>query len=763
MNIKDLPQGSYTPVTSQPTTTPKLNFKDLPQDSYRFVEGTAPTTGYKQGSVVQDFAKDVVDLPTKIGSSVSKAILPKALEPAALQGTSVPSIFGGKDVNLVGYRDGKKLEGLDLAKDIAGTALEGASYLPAGRGISAVKAGVAGIPSKVAKLAKEFGVSGALQGAGSSYQQGGTTGEAISQGLTTGAISTVAGPVIGKGTELVGRAGANIVKKVTDPIKYYTDSAKTNALKAVNVIGGVKPADMSKIKDKAYRALSVIKKVNPEIKRGEIDVPLDIKNSDTPYLDVNDALVQTRKRVYEGIRDAYKEATGQGLTINPGVLLEDLRGIYNNPANAIEKRTKAQAIRDELLGMTDKDGNIPIENIETYTPQLNERARPGFGASSALGAKMDKDFAIKLSDFVDDAVEKIGIPQLRTLKDDYSSLKAIEKYILNEAKKEARRLDTGLAANIGDVGSAEILSGIVNAFRATTGDPQAAASLAKGVALKAFSKMRQAAGDRANYLRKAFDDIDEITRQGAKAVPIVAPVPEVKKKVDSPSVLETLKKSIRSPRGFVDLNAEIFPKKPAALKNPLLEEAKKYKSAEEFVKAQGETLFHGSPDGIINKIDATKLKPNGELGSGFYLSESPKMAGNYTKGTGKVNEINIGGLKILNTSKSGLDGFVENAIKYASKEKYIQSLKDAGYDGIRAMDKGEVVIFPESVSKLKTKSQLTDIWNKAKGTTKTTLPVYKGETDLTTGDNLSYAHLKDDTLKVYKNWSEQKKDLNNIK
>ncbi len=268
MNIKDLPQGSYTPVTSHPTTTQKLNLKNLPQDSYKFVEsGVKPQVGYQEGNIAQDLAKVVVDLPTKIGSSVSKSMLPKVLEPAALQGTSVPSIFGGKDVNLVGYRDGKKLEGLDLAKDIAGTALEVASYLPAGRGISAVKAGVAGIPSKVAKLAKEFGVSGALQGAGSSYQQGGTTGEAISQGLITGAISTVAGPVIGKGTELVGRAGANIVKKVTDPIKYYTDSAKTNAIKAVNVIGGVKPGDMSKIKDKAYRALSVIKKVNPEIKR----------------------------------------------------------------------------------------------------------------------------------------------------------------------------------------------------------------------------------------------------------------------------------------------------------------------------------------------------------------------------------------------------------------------------------------------------------------------------------------------------------------
>lgn len=41
--------------------------------------------------------------------------------------------------------------------------------------------------------------------------------------------------------------------------------------------------------------------------------------------------------------------------------------------------------------------------------------------------------------------------------------------------------------------------------------------------------------------------------------------------------------------------------------------------------------------------------------------------------------------------------------------------------------------------------------------------IRKGKFTNTVGDNLSYAHLKDDTLRLYKNWSEQKKDLNNIK
>lgn len=41
--------------------------------------------------------------------------------------------------------------------------------------------------------------------------------------------------------------------------------------------------------------------------------------------------------------------------------------------------------------------------------------------------------------------------------------------------------------------------------------------------------------------------------------------------------------------------------------------------------------------------------------------------------------------------------------------------------------------------------------------------IRKGKLKNTVGDNLSYAHLKDDTLRLYKDWSEQKKDLKNIK
>lgn len=52
--------------------------------------------------------------------------------------------------------------------------------------------------------------------------------------------------------------------------------------------------------------------------------------------------------------------------------------------------------------------------------------------------------------------------------------------------------------------------------------------------------------------------------------------------------------------------------------NPLIQEAKKYKSAEEFMKAQGETLYHGTP----SKFDTKDFK-------GGYLTADKKYADVY--------------------------------------------------------------------------------------------------------------------------------------
>ena len=61
----------------------------------------------------------------------------------------------------------------------------------------------------------------------------------------------------------------------------------------------------------------------------------------------------------------------------------------------------------------------------------------------------------------------------------------------------------------------------------------------------------------------------------------------------------------------------------------------------------------------------------------------------------------------------GKNEYVREVIKYKDPKDFRKAIMDDGYDGIYSPDTNQGVVFPERVEKLKTKSQLTDIYNKA--------------------------------------------------
>ena len=199
--------------------------------------------------------------------------------------------------------------------------------------------------------------------------------------------------------------------------------------------------------------------------------------------------------------------------------------------------------------------------------------------------------------------------------------------------------------------------------------------------------------------------------------------------------------------------------------DPLTTEAQKYKSAEEFVRAQGETLYHGT---------SAKFEPQ-DIREGVYLTKDKNYAGVYQSpnassltvsneqalnkrgGTPRTIEYVIpksakifdatkpADLKLLNDywkSESTSGEFLPTAtgqLDWTEIENVTDYLKQKGYkfDGIKVGEGGG--IDPHSKMQVKradsikilnpkilqTKSQLTDIWNKANG--KPELPTPKKE------------------------------------
>ena len=154
-------------------------------------------------------------------------------------------------------------------------------------------------------------------------------------------------------------------------------------------------------------------------------------------------------------------------------------------------------------------------------------------------------------------------------------------------------------------------------------------------------------------------------------------------------------------------------------------QARNYKTVEEFVKAQGTPVYHGT-DAKFNEFSLKDFGKTDEgfLGRGVYMTADKANAKQYGKNIVEsfVDLKNpyvyddaylFGG---FNPAKIARDlGLPENA----TSKQITDKLKSMGHDGVivneitdvGVIPKAEVVVF--NPSQIKTRSQLTDIWKKA--------------------------------------------------
>ena len=167
-----------------------------------------------------------------------------------------------------------------------------------------------------------------------------------------------------------------------------------------------------------------------------------------------------------------------------------------------------------------------------------------------------------------------------------------------------------------------------------------------------------------------------------------------------------------------EVKAPDVPTVAAKAEDPLLQEARKYKSAEEFVKAQGETVYRGGKE----------LSDKNITDAGVSVASHKKIAEDFVKQKGgTVSEYKIRPeakivdfqdvpnvkFKNLNDYSPELDTGDKQIWRDLEVEyqKAINWAKQNGYDAVKLPLEREVRVINPDV--LKTKSQLTDIWNKA--------------------------------------------------
>ena len=161
-------------------------------------------------------------------------------------------------------------------------------------------------------------------------------------------------------------------------------------------------------------------------------------------------------------------------------------------------------------------------------------------------------------------------------------------------------------------------------------------------------------------------------------------------------------------KDYPDL-AKVSPKAPVSAKvekTPLIEEAKKYKTAEEFVEGQGERFYRG-----VNKGDERRIETVFKEAEGLkFVARKRESAELYGKDIEEV--IAKPNAKILYEGSKDFKKLKQGRL-VDSVDAEIKRAKEAGYDAIsfkKDSDIGTVIINEEAFT---TKSQLTDIWNEA--------------------------------------------------
>lgn len=431
----------------------------------------------------------------------------------------------GNEVQALGYRDGQKLQGGELAKDIAGNILDVGSYaIPVGAG--------AKVLTKVAQGVKAGAISGAMTGTGQALQEGQTIPEAIGQGAVFSAGGAVLGGAIPSAV-----SGAKAVYNKLNPSEKFIESKIvkefTRGVKPI-LPGKTTPSLLSGYNDNVVIAVKTIKankdKLNFTDETGEVLSGQTPKN----ISQLNDAVEQTKKTIFTQYDALTKKAGTQGMMVDVTPISNELDTIIGNKSLSITNPSAvqyAQNLKERLATIGKIDAQTAQDVVQNYNKSLEAFYRnPTY--DNASHAAIDSVIANNMRKALDDGISGLTGAEYQVLKNQYGALKAIERDVIKASLKEARKNAKGLIDFTDILSGGQVVSGIASL------NP---AMVASGVTQKAIATFYKFINDPNRAISKMFDAAD---------MPVGGLV----------------KKMSKSPKGFIN-PAELLPKQSININN----------------------------------------------------------------------------------------------------------------------------------------------------------------------------------------------------
>lgn len=396
-------------------------------------------------------------------------------------------------------------------------------------------------------------------------------------------------------------------------------------------------------------------------------------------MEMNSAINQTKEQIFSHYDALTKEATGKGATIDTKPIAGELDRVINNEAIKTthpEAVAYAQKLQERLQTMDAAgrptgeyrlhDPATTQEIIKIYNNDLEAFYRnPTYGDASkaAIDAGVVSGLRKQLASTIESAT---GSADYQTLKKQYGALSAIEADVAKRAIVIARQSGKGLADYANVFSGGDMVHGILSMNPAL---------FAKGAAQGLFTKWYRWLNSPDRAITNMFEGAKLNMPSGLKPPTEVTPAePPTPIKGNPSSPESTAQPPESQPESF---NSPAVGKTVTTpqIQNPLTTEAQKYKTAEEFVKDKTTTLYRAAPN-----------FPTDEFQKGTYFADTPEKARFYS-------ESHYGG----NPQDIKVQEFT------LPKDKIFREPSTGN-----TLTTGTI--------SLKTKSQLTDIWNKANAT-----------------------------------------------
>jgi len=446
---------------------------------------------------------------------------------------------------------------------------------------------------------------------------------------------------------------------------------------------------------------------------------------------INDTLKKYGIEVVDGKVKVTAEA--KPFTTADKTALEDFINVYGN-----EPVLSSNAFLNARQGLSQlskydaaKTGNLtPVaRELRGLYDQLGKEQIPGLSQLDSLYApevkqlsQIKSDYLTKTGEFKDGAINKIanltGAGKEQVLGRLEKIVPGIEQRI--KIVKAAEDIERASGLKVGTYARAGLGVFGVSTFNlpailtAIIASPEVAVRL-----LRAYGFTNKTAQPIIKALYNMANDVNNFRLPGQMQKYVDEYLKNPKMGMSIEDITRSQPELAQTGKNIKGNQAQLSSPKPTIKSTPestLLSEAKKYKSAEEFVNSQSKLFRAGEPfDAKKITSQGVSLTPNIDRAKNWH-----KYLGSFDK---RVSEVYISpNAKIMSFSqipdtlfKKLTNGkLMPNETKgLESFSKMAEFAKSKGYDGLDLTPFGENELRIVNPKVLQTKSQLTDIWNKA--------------------------------------------------